>query len=125
MVSFIVPPTVIPVDSQPIGVETRDNTPSQITVNFTITRDDPPVALDNITWTYRNSTDTTGVNVESLMPRFQLSQDRRSLTISNLSFFDAGYITLNASNEAGTGSATLQLIVHGRILHTLPHLLPL
>ena len=110
-----VPPTVTAVDSQPIGVETRDGRPSEITVRFTITRDDPEVALDDITWTYTNRSDIS-VDVAALVmmdSRFQLSADLRSLTISNLSFFDAGSITVNATNEAGTGSGTLQLIIHG------------
>ena len=46
--------------------------------------------------------------------KYQLSDNLRMLVISNLSFFDAGLFTLNATNEAGTGSATLELIVHGK-----------
>ena len=121
LVMFVcaVPPTITPMEAAPIGVETRDGRPSDITVGFTITRSDPEVQLENITWTY--TINDTNMDVQDLVmedsSKYQLSDNLRTLTIFNLSFFDAGSITLTASNEAGTVSSTLQLIVHGQWPH--------
>ena len=113
------PPTVTPLKAEPIGVETRDGTPSHITVGFSITRDYPSVQLEDITWSYtpiRGSMETSDVaTLASNSSKYLLSDDLRTLTISNLSFSDAGYFTLNATNEAGMGSATLELIIHGML----------
>lgn len=115
-----VPPTVTAIDSEPIGVETRDGTPSQITVGFSITRDFPEVELDNITWTYIAQGQGQDQNVDVLTlasnnSRYELSDDRRTLTIIDVSFSDAGTFTLVATNEAGIGSTSLELIVHGKL----------
>lgn len=107
----IVPPTVTPINRRPIGVENRN-----IRFGFTITQDDPHVAPNGISWTYTNTTDNTSTNVSSLSSsRFQLSTDRRLLTILGINFFDAGFFTLTATNEAGAGNGTLELVIHGKL----------
>ena len=111
-----VPPTVTPIESQLIGVETRDGRPSKIEIRFFISRATPPVQLENITWTYVDQITMEQLDIAALASndsKYQLSEDLRTFTISDLSFFDAGRFTFNATNEAGTGSATLQLVVHG------------
>lgn len=118
-----VPPTVTPLDREPIGVETRDGTPSQITVGFSITRAFPSVQLDDITWNYtptRGSTETSDVAaLANNSSKYVLSDDLRTLTIFNLNFSDAGYFTLSAINEAGMRNATLELIIHGKKISTM------
>lgn len=115
-----VPPTVTPRNERPIGVETRDGSPSEIIIGFSITRDFPPVVLDDITWTYtrRDSTEQEDVAIlASNSTKYTLSSNLRSLTITNLNFSDAGYFNLTASNEAGVGIGRLQLIIHGKSIY--------
>lgn len=109
------PPTIIPVNRQNIGVETHDGTPSQITVGFVITRALPPVQLDDITWSYTptlGSSETSDVVL--FTGRHVLSDDLRTLTIFNLTISDAGYFSLTATNEARKRNATLELVIHGK-----------
>ena len=112
-----VPPTVTPTVSQLIGVETRDGRPSEIEIGFSISQATPPVQLENITWTYVDQITMEQFDIAALASndtKYQLSEDLRTLTISDLNFFDAGLFIFNATNEAGTGSAILQLMVHGK-----------
>ena len=114
---YTVLPQVTPIESQPIGVETRDGSPSEIEIGFSISRATPPVQLENITWTYVDLITMEQFDITSLgsnNTKYQLSEDLRMLTISDLNFFDAGLFTFNATNEAGTNSTTLQLVVHGK-----------
>ena len=114
-----VPPTVTPTEEELIGVEHRDNTSSDITVSFTITRAFPAVEVQDIVWSYTltrgpmNSTEMDVLTLAMNSSKYSLSADRRSLIIYDVDFFDAGYFTVNATNEAGTGTATQELIVHG------------
>lgn len=122
MVSFhthAVPPTVVPRSKEPlIGVETRDGSPSQISIEFAITRADPGVQPENITWTYRSEEETMAQEMEiaDTFNQYEFSDDLVTLTLFNLSFFDAGFFTLRAANEAGMHSATLELVIHGECL---------
>ena len=101
------PPTVVPVEANLIGVESREGTPSEITVGFTITGAFPEVLIENITWIH------AGNDITMNSSKYSLSADLCTLTIFNLSFIDSGSITLIARNEAGTGRGTLQLTVYG------------
>ena len=117
-----VPPTVIPQDSRPIGVETRDGSPSLIRIGFFITRAIPSVPLENRTWTYTNLTSMVVLDVEDLVSngsKYELSLDRQTLTIYNISLFDAGLFTLSATNEVAMHNATLNFIVHGKFITLL------
>lgn len=110
------PPTVTPVEAELIGVEARDSRPSEITVSFIIARANPEVEVENITWTH-NVVNGSRRDLAAMLAmsdsKYNFSADFRTLTVFNLSFFDAGSIMLTASNEAGTSNATLQLIIHG------------
>lgn len=112
------PPTVEPGSLEPvIGVETRDGSPSQISVTFSITRDVPAVEVDDISWTYHTNEDPGLIDVAALVvnnsDKYSFSDDLRTLTIFNLSLSDGGFFTLSATNEAGTSSATQELVIHG------------
>ncbi len=111
-----VPPTVIPLESSPIGVETRDGSPSEITVGFSITRALPSVSRDNITWTYFIDATMEQVDLRELADnnsKYIFDESYETLTINNLSYFDAGIVILSASNEAGIKNASLNLTIHG------------
>ena len=109
-------PTVSPLGEEHIGIETRDGTPSQITLGFSITNAIPSV--DDITWTYTPTRGNTAeaVDVKALAnsnDKYMLSNDLKTLTIFTVNFTDAGFFTLNATNIIGSNSATLELTVHG------------
>ena len=109
------PPTVNPMETELIGVETRDGRPSEVVVGFTITRAIPEVAVENITWVH-NMINGSSRDIAALLAmdsKYNFSADFRTLTIFNLTFADTGSITFIASNEAGASNATLQLIIHG------------
>lgn len=113
------PPTVTPTEEELIGVEHRDNTTSDITVSFSITRAFPAVEVQDIVWSYtlsRGPMNSTKMDVLALAmnsSKYNLSADRRSLVVYDVDFFDAGYFTVNATNEAGIGTATQEFVVHG------------
>ena len=46
--------------------------------------------------------------------RHSLSDDRRSLSISNVQISDGGWYTLTASNAAGIRNKTVSLTIHGK-----------
>lgn len=110
------PPTVEPGSSGPvIGVETRDGSPSQISVTFSITRAKPAVELDDISWTYRTKSRNI-IDVAAMVSssrKYEFSNDLLTLTIFNLSLSDGGFFTLNATNEAGMDSSNQELVIHG------------
>ena len=112
----VVPPTVTARSREVIGVETRDQSPSEIAITFIITRADPEVVPVDIVWTYVASTTVTEqlIHETAFYPRVNLTMDRRSITLRNLSLSDAGTFTLSATNEAGTHHASVTLIIHGR-----------
>lgn len=117
-VAAAVPPTVLVRSVEPlIGVESRDPPSSDISVQFSITRADPPVEMDDIIWSYSESGDSLeSVDITLLVSNdsnLSFSEGLTTLTILDVSFFDAGLYTLSASNEAGTHNNTIELVVHG------------
>ena len=107
------PPTVTPLGSELVGVETRDGTPSQISVSFIITG---PVQLEDISWTYTPAQGNSSVDVAALATnssKYALSGDLRTLTIFDLNFTDTGNFTLLAANVAGMATGTARLMVFG------------
>ena len=118
VVAVPVPPTVIVRSNEPlIAVETRDLSSTEISIEFSITRDYPSVEMDGIVWSYRESEESLEtVNttmLDSDDSRISFSGDLTTLTILDVNFFDAGLYTLSATNEAGTHNNTIELVVHG------------
>ena len=105
-----VPPTVQAVNSSLLGVVYRN-----ITINFTILRASPEVLLDNIRWTFTNTsgitTDITTTMTSGINHMF--TSDLLQLTITNISRMDEGNYTLTATNPAGVNSGTAVLSVEG------------
>ena len=104
-----------------IGVQTRDGSPSHISIVFDIVGALPSVQLEDIMWTYTpygdnpdNTplfSDTSGYTFDDVNGLYT------NLTIFNVTVSDSGSFTLSASNVVGTRSATIELLVHGKCIH--------
>ena len=96
-----------------------------VTLTFTISDASPEVQTENIQWTFRdlngnssniptnltnNSLNTTFSNVMGVF-----SSDRLSLTLSGLTNDFEGTYTMTATNEAGSDSATVELVIEGQV----------
>ena len=90
--------------SEEIGVKGRN-----ITLNFSVIEDEPKVNPEFIHWYLTNETGTLEITSDN--QRFNFSEDMFSLVITNLSLFDEGTYTVNATNIIGTGSAGVFLDV--------------
>ena len=101
-----VPPTVSPLEEEVTVTltETDVNRPPNITLGFTITGANPEVEIENIVWTYTlhnlNGSTLNTAELASSGSKYNLSVDYRTLTIFNVTYFDAGSIMLSASNGA-------------------------
>ena len=80
---------------------------SNVTLQFNITGDIPPVNSSDIYWFINGS--SLRVN-----ERFMFSTDRLSLTITDLSFHDEGSYHLTASNPAGTSNNSIYVDIQGK-----------
>ena len=101
-----VPANVIPFTPSPVhGVEGRT-----VILIFTITEDDPPVQVSNIRWQFSSTSGTINIT-DSTNLHYDLSADRRSLTIDQVTSAHHGQYTLFATNEAGTRFNSIKLIV--------------
>ena len=96
-----------------------------VTLTFTISDASPEVQPENIQWTFR---DLNGNNVNiptnlltttfsNLMGVF--SSDRLSLTLSGLTDDFEGMYVMTVTNEAGSDSATVELVIEGQCFHHL------
>ena len=94
-----------------------------VTLTFTISDASPEVQTENIQWTFRDlnssnfSIPTDPIN-GSLTTTFSnlmgvFSSDRLSLTLSGLTNDFEGTYTMTATNEAGSDSATVELVIEG------------
>ena len=90
-----------------------------VTLAFNITDASPEVQTDNISWTF---TDVNMANfdvptISNVANFFNLtglfSDDRLSLTFMNLTNRFEGTYTVTATNEAGSASASLILVIQG------------
>ena len=112
-----VPPTVQAVQGRVVGIQEMS-----VTLTFTISDASPEVQTENIQWTFR---DLNGNNINiptnpltttfsNLMGVF--SSDRLSLTLSGLTNDFEGTYTMTATNEAGSDSATVELVIEGQCI---------
>ena len=93
-----------------------------VTLTFTILDASPEVQTENIQWTFRylngNSfnipTNLLTTTFSNLMGVF--SSDRLSLTLSGLTNDFEGTYTMTATNEAGSDSATVELVIEGQCI---------
>lgn len=74
-----------------------------VSLGVAITRDNPTVKPSHINWTFE------GMNINESFTRHKITEDRKSLTISNVDYEDRGVYTVQASNAAG--QADVQIIV--------------
>ena len=110
-----VPPTVEAVQGRVVGIQAMS-----VTLSFTISHASPEVLTENIQWTFRDVngisfnilTDSTTTTFSNLMGVF--SGDRLSLTLSGLNNDFEGMYTLTATNEAGSDSAVVELVIQGQ-----------
>ena len=89
-----------------------------VTLTFTILDSSPEVQTENIQWTFRDlngnsfdvPTNLLTTSFSNLMGVF--SSDRLSLTLSGLTNDFEGTYTMTATNEAGSDSETIELVIH-------------
>ena len=107
----IVPANVTPITPSPLfGVEGQN-----IILTFSITQDDPKVNTSNIRWTFRGTSGLLDIT-ESGDQHYQLMNERRSLTITQLTSAHQGVYTLYATNEAGTRFNSINLQLQGKAI---------
>ena len=96
-----------------------------LTLNFTISDASPEVQTENIKWTFRDlngnsfniPTNLLTTTFFNLMGVF--SSDRLSLTLSGLTNDFEGTYTMTATNEAGSDSATVEMVIEGQCITLL------
>ena len=82
-------------------------------LRFVITEADPLIKVENIRWQFTflgRDVDIT----ESSSGHYQLSDDRRSLTINQLTIQQGGLYTMFATNEAGTRSNQITVLIESK-----------
>ena len=87
-----------------IGVKGRN-----ITFSFSITGDEPRIAPEDIKWFFMSKEIVAST-------KFMISNNKLTLTITNLTLDDEGNYTINATNIIGTGTSSLFLDVEGMML---------
>ena len=108
---FPVPPTVNRVTSSPVIVLEGQT----VILEFNITNDDPEVQLSNIVWTLMSNVGEEDIAQSSSNAHFAFSTDRLMLTVSHVQLSaHSGTYTLTATNEAGTGSAMIEVIIESK-----------
>ena len=92
-----------------------------VNLTFNISDASPEVQTENIQWTFRDlngssfniPTNPLTTTFSNLMGVF--SSDRLSLTLSGLTNGFEGTYTMAATNEAGSDSATVELVLEGQV----------
>ena len=84
-----------------------------ITLSFVVDDDIPPVMLTASDWEFTNSEGSYMLTEDD--PRFTFSADFTFLTIYPVNVSDEGTYTLTATNEAGSGSASITVDVQCKI----------
>ena len=112
-----VPPTVQAVQGRIVGIQNMS-----VTLTFTISDASPEVQTENIQWTFKDLngssfnvlTNLLNTTFSNLVGVF--SSDRLSLTLSGLTNDFEGTYTMTATNEAGSDSATVELVLEGQCI---------
>ena len=123
IVSCVVPPplpsvrpTVQAVRGRIGGIPERS-----VTLTFTISEASPEVQAENIQWTFRDLNGSSfNIPTNLLTTTFSnlvgvFSSDRLSLTLTGLTNDFEGMYTMTATNEAGSDSETVELVIEGRV----------
>ena len=103
-----------------MGIQERS-----VTLTFIISDASPEVQTENIQWNIRDlngnsfniPTNLLTTTFSNLMGVF--SSDRLSLTLSGLTNDFEGTYTMTATNEAGSDSAAVELVIEGQCFHHL------
>ena len=105
----------MPSIESPEGVNITGLEGGSINFNFEITYAVPDVETNDIIWKF-TSIYYTGftINLEN-EERVQFEDDLLNITIYNITKDDAGIYNITATNRAGTGYASIELIVEGMI----------
>lgn len=124
---FLVPPDVVPLDGDRVTVGIEEMSTS---LHFRIDNAAPVVNISSgIRWLFSANftdlpydsgvTDITNLNTFNQGSSFSYSDNRESITISNISQSDEGRYFFMATNPAGVNYSHTDLIVHGRLLIAL------
>ena len=84
---------------------------SNAVLKVAITKANPIVLNDKKTW-QKDGTELNGT-------KHSFSSDRLTLTINNVVASDAGNYVFTATNRAGSGTATIMVIVPGIVFHSV------
>ncbi len=84
-----------------------------INFDFEITYAVPAVNVNDILWKF-TSLSGSAVTLEDGAERLQFEDNMLNITIYNITDDDAGIYNITASNRAGTGFASIELIVEGK-----------
>ena len=98
--------------SPAVGIEGQS-----VIVQFIITEADPPVRVENIRWQFSDPlmNDPLDITNTSDFIHYQLSEDRRTLTVQQFITSLQGMYTLIATNEAGVRSSSVMVVLQGAI----------
>ena len=107
MCCCLVPPRVLVVTQDPVGVVNRS-----VTLSFLIDEASPLVQLYNIQWLF-NDTIVLNNGTQAISSNHIISPDGLSLTLTDIQHSDQGTYTVIATNEAGTNSSDIFLQVEG------------
>ena len=113
---LVAPPNIQPASGSDMQIAVNGK---NYTIEFNITDDRPLVETVNILWVYQNNLTSIAISWppifenETRKQRHYLSNNRRSLIITDVQISDEGYYTLIANNSVGERSNTILLLVHG------------
>lgn len=85
-------------------------TPDPFTLTFTV---NPSVTPGNITWFFKSLEGTKIIN-DNADPFLEFSDDKLSLIIDPVTSAREGIFILNATNENGTGTASITLDIKSK-----------
>ena len=103
-----------------MGIQERS-----VTLTFTISDASPEVQTENIQWTFRDlNGNNFNIPTNSLTTIFSnvlgnFSSNRLSLTLSGLTNDSEGMYVMRATSEAGSDSATVEMVIEGQCITLL------